>query len=325
MPDGNVSTTQTDMKPHGRGALDRELFCPRLERLLLSSASELGYRGNLAQVVASIERGGAGVGGEDPNLSMLRRLGATDKRGIDNRVQQLRELEQRWRQLSTKHQATALAHYLGTIRAHATLRERFGAGQGGLAGVALYRWQVRQAKARERAGIATTLQADLEAVRGTLGPIEREAATLAALLEQPLPVLGPRPERPEAPDLVWRSAVLNRWFQPYWSKLRERAAPLRAARQRRREAAARLGELEPLLPPLRAEQARLCGALAAVAAQSGETDDELGLVKLCRSGSLDVAAHLTGAEADVRALHRAWGLTGKRAATDWVDEGDTAA
>lgn len=318
--DGSApATTTTEITPRSTRALDRELYCPRLDRLLTVSASELGLRGNLAQVVASIERGGAGGGGEDPNLSMLRRLGATDRSWISRKAQMLTEIEQQWRLLDAKQQTIALAHYLGTPRAHATIRERFGAGQGGLAGVVLYRWQRRQAKQRARAssvGSARLLE-QLDAVRAELAPLEREMATLVALLEQPLPDPGAPPERPEDPPLVLRRKHLLAWWRPYRLKRAEWAAPVKAARQRRQEAAARCNQIVPLLPPLRAEQARLSAALADVVAapvppstKPNSPDpsdyDELALVRLCRSGNLDADEHTTNAEREVRGLHRAW-------------------
>lgn len=330
----NTTPTTTDKGHRARGALDRELFCPRLQRLLLGAASELGQRGNLAQVVASIERGGVGGGGEDPNLSMLRRLGATDTRGIDGRIGTLRALELQWQQLSAKQQAVALAHYLGTPRAHATIRQHFGNGsdaeaqQGSLAGVVLYRWQLKQAKARERASLAGMgpLAAQLEAVRAELQPLERELAAAIEAAERAVPDLGPAPERPFLPLL--RRASIKRQLAPYREAYRKWRQPLREALQWRELAAARRDELRALLPPLQAQQARLCGALADGAVLGSSADDEQALVQLCRSGKLDVDAHLRPAEAEVRALHRAWALAGKSAAklaaVEWVNEGASA-
>lgn len=319
MPDGSVSTTQTDTKPHvGRGALDRELFCPRLQRLLMGSASELGQRGNLAQVVASIERGGASGGGEDPNLGMLRRLGATDTRGIDNRVGQLRELGQRWHALDRIRQATALALYLGTSHCHPTLREHFGEGQGGLAGVVLYRWQLRQAKGRTRdlGSAGAKAREALDQVRAELGPLEREAANARAVLEQQLvlPEADPRPDRPYVP-LVLRAAEVERQEAPWRAAMRAWLAPRRRAREawerRRQEATAALQRAEAVAPALRARQAELCAELAGLAAVANEADDELALVKLCRGG-LEKSARaemVRAAENDVRGLHRDWYAT----------------
>jgi hypothetical protein len=282
-------TTPTDKsahQPHQRGALDRELFCPRLQRLLLGAASELGQRGNLAQVVASIERGGVGGGGEDPNLGMLRRLGATDTRGIDNRVSHLRELDRRWSGLEKKRQATGLALYLGTPRCHPTLREHFGEGQGGLAGVVLYRWQLKQAKSRTRdcVTLGAKLVAALDALRAELLPLEQELVEVTAALD--------------GPD---------------------------GSKQRRDGAERRQDTLELMVAPLRVEQARLCADLAELAAAGNEADDELGLVKLLRGGlSKETKGELTqAAESDVRGLHRAWYATATKAAKDWV-EGTTA-
>lgn len=316
MPDGSaaLATTKTDTKPHaGRGALDRELFCSQLQRLLLSTAAELGQRSNHAQVVATIERGGVGGGAIDNDGAMVERLNRN--RHV---ARQVRELEQRWRLLSAKHQALALAHYVGTLRAHPTIRTVFGpsssdpaAQQGSLAGVVLYRWQQRQAKGRFRdgaSGAGAKLAADLAVVRAWLTPIETELGTIAALLDSRLPELGERPERP-AVELVWRKAELQRQAASHRAKLREWRAPLRVARKRRQDAAARRDELKPWLRPLQAEQARLCAELATAAAVAAAVDDESALVVLCRSGGLDLAAHLSDAESDVRALHRAWYAT----------------
>src|SRR5689334_21522143 len=68
-----MGTTKSDQRT--RGAVDRDLFCPRLDAYLGGSAAAHGLRGTLASVTASIERGGVGGGGEDPNLGMLRRIG----------------------------------------------------------------------------------------------------------------------------------------------------------------------------------------------------------------------------------------------------------
>lgn len=274
-----IATTQpkgTDTSTHQRGALDPDLFCSRLQRLLLGAASELGQRGNLAQVVASIERGGVGGAGEDPNLGMLRRLGATDSRGIDGRVGQLRQLELRWRALEPKRQATALAHYLGTPRADPSIREHFGNGsdpesqQGSLAGVVLHRWQLKQAKARARDAAANAAKAAvaIDGIRAELTPLEIEIA-----------------------------------LSEY-----------------------RRFELAETVKPLQLEMARLCAQQAELAATGNDADDELGLVKLCRGGlgRGAKAELLRGAEADVRALHRDWYATAKRAAKAWAEEGAPA-
>lgn len=300
---------------YAHGALDRELFCPQLQRLLLGAASELGQRGNLAQVVASIERGGGGGGGEDPNIGMLRRLGATDNRGIDNRVRALRDLEQRFHALPRKLQATALALYQGTHRAHPTLREHFGEGQGGIAGVVLYRWQLRQAKQRVRQTDTTTLTAGLDACRSALLPIEAELATLRSLSRRPR-LLDPE-SRPQEPSL-----------EPELTKKQRRDArvPYMAAREQWRAQQhvlaflaawrlwtidERIATLDDAAGPLRAQLAHLCADLAATAAAAGAVDDELALVKLCRGGlSKETKGELlVAAEADVRALHRAWYAT----------------
>lgn len=313
-------TKPTDKSAHHPqgSALDRELFCPRLQRLLLGAASELGQRGNLAQVVASIERGGGGGGGEDPNLSMLRRLGATDNRGIDNRVSHLRELDKRWAGLEKKRQATGLALYLGTPRCHPTLREHFGEGQGGLAGVVLYRWQLKQAKGRTRdeIGAGTKVTDELAEVWGQLRPLEREIAAVQDVLARPaaLPTLGPRPEPPETdPELSKRQ--LAEALAPYRATLAAWRGKAREAQEAavawRDLAIDRLAALEAQVAPLRALQALLCAQLAELAATGNEADDELGLVKICRGG-LEKSARadmLEKAEADVRGLHRAWYAT----------------
>lgn len=284
-------TTPTDKsahQPQQRGALDRDLFCPRLQRLLLGAASELGQRGNLAQVVASIERGGVGGGGEDPNLGMLRRLGATDTRGIDNRVRHLRELDQRWRGLERKRQATGLAHYLGTPRAHHTLRSVFGEGQGGLAGVVLWRWQGKQARLRDKGlgGVGARVAAELEPVRAALLPIERELIEIRALF----------------------TTRAGRAEQLFAAELREE-------------------ELTAAAAPLRAERDRLCAEQANLAGAAAAADDEQALVDLCRGKLADGARQelLKGAEADVRSLHRDWYATAAKAAKAWLEDGEPAA
>lgn len=329
MADGSVSTTtKTDTKPHGGRALDRELYCPRLEHLLMGSAAELGQRGNLAQVVASIERGGVGGGGEDPNLGMLRRLGATDTRGIDNRISRLRELELRWRLLTTAQRATALAHYLGTTRAHATLRERFGAGQGGLAGVVLWRWQARQTKGRQRVAQAdcSKLGERLAAVRAALEPIDAETKALCGLSRAVAPIPNlPKPTVRQAealagPDGDAEALHTDRVLEWHQTVLAHRAVARFLAGLRALDIDRQLASLHDRRLPLQAEQERLCAALADAASLGAAGDDEEALVRLCRSGNLDPGAHLAGAEADVRALHRAWKATAAKLAKAWVDD-----
>jgi hypothetical protein len=297
----------------------------------MGAASELGQRGNLAQVVASIERGGVGGAGEDPNLGMLRRLGATDNRGIDGRVGQIRELELRWRALDRKHQATALAEYLGTSRADPTIRAHFGEGQGGLAGVVLHKWQQKQAKGRARDASAGNgrLSVELERVRRDLLPLEQAIARLANDRPSVATAREPEPERPYVPLVLSRRAR-REVLAPY----RAARAAYRAAEAARRadlvawlvERDARLPELQATAASLRAEQARLCAQQASLAAAGDTVDDELALVKLCRGGLTREArdAMVAAATADVRALHRAWYATAKRAAKAWADE-ETAA
>lgn len=162
-----------------RGAVDRDLFCPRLDAYLGGAAAAHGLRGTLASVTASIERGGVGGGGEDPNIGMLMRVGYL-RSGPG--IAQHRESERRFRLLTTRHQATALAHYLGTSRVHATLRANFGdLDGGGVAGVVLYRWQLKQAKTRQRdaeAGFGR-LALEIDPLSSQLGAIEREMAESA--------------------------------------------------------------------------------------------------------------------------------------------------
>ena len=159
-----------------RGAVDRDLFCPRLDAYLGGAAAAHGLRGTLASVTSSIERGGVGGGGEDPNIAMLQRVGAfRSGPGLGA----LRESERRFRLLEPRHQTTHLAHYLGTSRVHATLRATFGdLDGGGVAGVALYRWQAKQAKARQRdadVGFGQ-LALEIDPLSNQLVAMEREMA-----------------------------------------------------------------------------------------------------------------------------------------------------
>lgn len=353
MHDAATTPTATDTKPHQQGALDRDLFCPRLQRLLMGEAFELGFRGNLAQTIASIERGGAGGGSMDPDGAMVERLNSNPRCAA-----QLRALAEQFRQLSAKHQATALVHYLGTPRAHATIRQHFGSGdngcgQGSLAGVVLYRWQLKQTKLREKGAVASGAGPTerLARLRDQLVPLERELATVEAVLDAPVPQAEPRPARPadpEHPPLVLRKSVIERQLREYWAPYRDACQvwadrddvkALRAAQQARHAARQRLDALLTAVEPLRAQQARLCAELADAAATPAPAAvpigsdgpaslDEQSLVLLCRSGNLDAAAHLGAAEADVRALHRAWRATDKasglKRAKAWAD-GESAA
>lgn len=324
----------SDSDKRERGSVDRELYCKLLERLLLGSAAELGHHGNMGQVVAAIERGGAGGSTANPDLAMLARIGW--KQGVHDgydrerapvyRLEQLRELGVAWELLAPGQQETALAHYLGSPRAPETLRAHFGE----FAGVVLHRWLRRKAKERARnagAGTAKAL-AELERVRAELAGIEREFAALAAT--QPTPPL--RPERPSIPLVLSKRAR------------KEERAPYRAARAAYLEAMQthtaiaegwlagfefRTLELGLHAKPLEAEQARLCAVLAALHAGGDAQADELELVEACGTGGeRKKRADLlpggendltTRAEADVRALHRAWRTARRKAARAWVD------
>jgi hypothetical protein len=307
---------------HQRGALDRELFCPRLQRLLMGAASELGQAGNFAQVVASIERGGASGGGEDPNLRMLRRLGATDTRGIDGRVGQIRELELRWRVLDRKHQATALAEYLGTSHADPTIRAHFGEGQGGLAGVVLHKWRQRQAKGRERDAGADgiKLKAALDPVRAELAEIEDELRKLRKLSRAAAPI--PHLNRPTERQAVKMVGIFEDWQAAHADRMRSWQRTVEAHRAVARFLAGlRSGDIDRKIAglvarsrPLRDQQAALCAQQATLAAAGDTVDDEIALVKLCRGGLTREGkeAMLAAATADVRALHRAWYATARQ-------------
>ncbi len=322
-----TKSPQTEPTARGKRALDRELYCPRLERLLFDAASELGLRGNLSSTIASIERGGAGGGSnEDPNLAMLRRLGATDRSWITGKASHLRTLERQWALLSREHQATALAHYLGTPRTHGTFKERFGCGQGGLAGVVFYRWQNRQAKGRQRTLAAPTAQltARLEGVRAELAPIDAELKALRGLSRAaaPIPYL-PKPQSTKRAPLS--AEELAELLSVYHATVAAHRAVARfLAALRSVDIDRQIGALNAQRRPLLAEQAQLCADLAkAVEMVADGQDDEQALLLLCRSGTLNSESHLSQAEADVRALHRAWYAAGKAtaksAATEWVD------
>lgn len=315
-----------------RGAVDRDLFCPRLDAYLGGAAAAHGLRGTLASVTASIERGGVGGGGEDPNIGMLMRVGYL-RSGPG--IAQHRESERRFRLLTTRHQATALAHYLGTSRVHATLRASFGdLDGGGVAGVVLYRWQLKQAKTRQRdaeAGFGQ-LALRLDPLSSELAAIEREIADCQAVLTTAtvLPEQGPRPERPHVP-LVLARKVRQQELAPYWRELREWGAPLRrvrvAATQRRQDAETRLFELSELAYPLRAKLARLLAQQAALAATGSTADDEQALVDICRNKLTQSAKDdfISLAQADVRATHRDWYASGKKVAKAWVSDAETVA
>lgn len=315
-----------------RGAVDRDLYCSRLDAYLGGSAAAHGFRGTLASVTASIERGGVGGGGEDPNLAMLRRLGWQEGRHEEFDplrrptyvLGPLRESEARFRMLSVKHQGTHLAHYLGTSRCHPTLLATFGdLDGGGVAGVVLERWLTKKAKERSRSSDGKH-QAALEALRAELAPIEHAIAEAQAILDQP-----PLPE-PEAPENATKAEL--RALRAPWHAAR------RAAQEARQDAEWRRDELLVQVAPLRAEQARLCAedAASASAAASAATktgvNDEQALVALCQKlneqgqeGRERRDDMIRAAEADVRAAHRAWRDTAKKTAKVWLEAGEPAA
>lgn len=299
-----------------RGAVDRDLYCARLDAYLGGAAAAHGLRGNLASVVSSIERGGVGGGGEDPNIMMLQRIGYLHSgAGIG----QHRESERRFRLVSPKRQGTHLAHYLGTSRCHPTLLATFGdLDGGGVAGVVLERWLAKKAKERAR-GADPKAQAELERVRAELAPLERAIAEARAVLDAPIVLPdhdGPRPERPDV-ELVLRSAEVKRRFAPYQAALRTWRAPVakaaRETRERRLRAIMTLDATEPLLAPLQAKRAQLCAELASAAATRTGAGDEQALVTLCqklneqgKEGRDRRDDLIRAAEADVRAAHREW-------------------
>lgn len=316
----------SDSEKRERGSADRDLYCKQLERLLLGAAAELGQRGNLAQVVATIERGGSGGGSIDVDGAMLRRIGYLE--GNRGSLDRLKELGTAWRMLTRQDQATSLAHYVGTPRAPETLRSTFGE----FAGVVLHRWLTRVAKSRERSAAAGSvkLAEQLEAVRAELAPLERELATIAALFDAPLPQLDGPPEVPESPPLVLSKSALRDYWRPYRKARHLWAEPLRSARQRRQDAEARRLAIAPLMPPLQAEQARLCVVLAVLHSGGDAGGDEAELVEACGAGGEKKKRPdlLPGgkedltklAEADVRALHRAWRAARRKVAEAWAED-----
>lgn len=321
-----TTPTTADKGVRQRGAVDRDLYCSRLDAYLGGSAAAHGFRGTLASVTASIERGGVGGGGEDPNLAMLRRIGWQEGRHEEfdplrrpTRVLgPLRESEARFRMLSSKHQGTHLAHYLGTSRCHPTLLATFGdLDGGGVAGVVLERWLTKKAKERAKAGDGKA-QAALEAVRAELAPLEHAIAEAQAILDQP-----PLPE-PEAPENATKAAL--RAIRAPWHAAR------RAAQEARQNAEWRRDELLEQAAPLRAEQAHLCTEEATSAASKTAAGDEQALVALCQKlneqgqeGRDRRDDMIRAAEADVRAAHRAWRDTAKKTAKAWLEAGEPAA
>lgn len=322
----SVTTPTTEKGTRQRGAVDRDLYCARLDAYLGGAAAAHGLRGNLASVVSSIERGGVGGGGEDPNLMMLRRIGWQEGRHDDfdparqpsRLIEHLRDAERRFRLLSAKHQGTHLAHYLGTSRCHPTLLATFGdLDGGGVAGVVLERWLSKRARERARAADGG-VQAALDAVRAELGPIERAIADAQAIVDRP-PL--PEPEVPEGASRAERQALLGPW-----------RAARRAAQEARQDAEWNRDCLLDQAAPLRTEQARLCTELAAGAAAKTGVDDEQALVALCQKlneqgqeGRDRRDDMIRAAEADVRAAHRAWRATAKQAAKAWLEDAEPAA
>lgn len=326
-----------DKEKQERGSADRELYCKQLERLLLGAAAELGHTGNLAQVVAAIERGGAGGGGIDNDSAMLRRIGWQQGQHDDYdarrrpvyRLGQLRELAAAWELLSRHHQATALAHYVGTPRAPETLRAHFGE----FAGVVLHRWLVRKAKGRDRdaASGSAKAQAELERVRKELQVLERELTTIIAA--EP-PMVPPQPPEPPYIPLVLSRRARAEARAPYWQAraVYRAAADEHFARLEGWLAGVeyRLAELRAEAKPLEAKQARLCAVLAALQTGGDPAADELELVEACGTGGEKKKRPdlLPGgerdltkpADADVRALHRAWKAARRKVAMAWAED-----
>jgi hypothetical protein len=329
-----------------RGAVDRDLYCSRLDAYLGGAAAAHGLRGTLASVTASIERGGVGGGGEDPNFGMLRRIGWQEGRHEEYDplrrpspiLEGYRESERRFRLLGAKHQAAHLAHYLLTSRCHPTLLATFGdLDGGGVAGVVLDRWLTKKAKARARGADGKALTA-LEAVRTELAPLEQAIAEARAVLAVPLALPDHDAPRPELPDveLCLAPKLVRRAFSAYHAAVRAWAAPLRFLawqhHERRAAAAQQLARAETAAAPLRVASASLCADIAAADAASTAAGDEQALVDLCQrlneqgqEGRTRRDEMIKAAEADVRAAHRAWRDTAKKTAKAWADDGETAA
>lgn len=328
----------SDQDKQQRGNVDRDLFDRQLEQYLCGAAAQQGLRGNLASVVASIERGGGSGSSQDPNYAMLRLIGWREGRHEEfdplhrpaYHLDRLRSAERRFRSLEPKHQSALVAHYVLASRCHETLRASFGE----MAGVVLHRWRSKATKTRARdVGIAgAKAQQELEVVRAELAPLERQAAELQAQLDAsvlPLPTHDePEPEEPlleaeltakerraaraqhRAAERAWRAPA--RFLE--WLRAHERLTAEASL-----EAALRAAE------PLRAASARLCAQLAAIAEAQAGADDEQLLVDACRRrlSETDKAALRQVAEVECRAAHRAWRESGKVEAKRWT-EGDAA-
>jgi hypothetical protein len=331
--------TQGDDKQQ-RGSTDRDLYCRQLEQYLCGAAAAHGLRGNLASVVASIERGGASGSSADPNLAMLRLIGWRDGKHDDfdpmqrpaYHLDRLRGAEGRFRLLAPKHQATHVAHYVLLSRCHETLRASFGE----MAGVVLHRYRAKAAKARARDAGGAKVQVELERIRAELLPLDRQIADAQAVLDAPLmlPAAGPAPVRPDV-ELVLRGAEVKRRFAAYNAAVRAWREPqrlaLQATHQRRQQAADTLATVPERAERLRAASACLCAELANVAEAAVNVDEEQQLVDACRAwaeqgqeGRERRDALIAAAEADCRAAHRAWRETGKLESQRWLDQGSAA-
>lgn len=311
---------------------DRETYCPNLQRLLLSAASELGLR------AANYERSGGST--EDPNYAMLRRIGVPDDVDKNGRVYRrqvvgpIRNLERRWAMLSREQQETAAAHYLGTPRAHETLRATFGE----FAGVVLHRWLRRQSKARERlakSGGAKAVE-KLDVLRAKLAPIDQQISTLLSRASDPFvePQRDAPPAKPAVPDGLNDKAT-KAFLKPWRADMRQWEAPVVTARivwrERRAALLAEVDLLQSAAEPLRAESGRLCAQVAALHGTGDVGGDETELLDACgRGGEKKKRPDLLPgggkddlskpAAEDVRALHRAWYATNKKLAEAWVKE-----
>ncbi len=204
--------------------------------------------------------------------------------------------------MSTERWGTALAHYLGTPRAHHTLQSTFGHGQGGLAGVVLQLWLAKKSKDRARGADGKT-EAALDAIRAELAPLDRAIAEAQAVIDTPPPPLAPAVEG-QRPDRTQQ----------------------REHRRRRQDAEQALWLAQEAAAPVRVEQARLCVQQATLAAVGAACDDEQALVDLCRVGLTEEAKQrmLSAAAARVRALHRDWYAAAKSSAKAWAEETTTA-
>lgn len=279
-------TSPRDPAPH------RDLWNHELAWRLLQSASAMGER---AAGLEPSSRGGsldfdhhtsAQLGGRWLSEAEAKaqesfgfgRRAAAGSSGREGEVARLRRIDARWNARPADERAVLLAHYLGTPRAPAEVRARFGGGRGGLAGVVVEQWLERARRNAVRAAERPIdgIRDDLALVLEDLEPLE----VALAVVRRPLP--RRRAEWGERLGAALVRALLDPIARPLRSRrdalLAQEAtllAPLSV--DAALDELVKLAELEPWRPEVLARQAPLrakarAAAVAAHRAWRGDGD-----------------------------------------------------